>query len=110
MSIREIKRRLITLYYKLFYNIDVGFGRANVNSTIYPATGKGKYVSVYQKGKIIQIIDESKEFGEIRIIPTQYNHGIFIEKWENNELIYRTHLNIEQLGSRRIYMSNVEGL
>lgn len=105
---KKLKRKLVRLYYKLFHNINVGSGIVNVNSTIYPATGKGKYVSVYQKGKVIQIIDETKEFGEIRIIPTKYNHGIFIEKWENDELKYRTHLTIEQLASKRIYMGHVE--
>lgn len=106
--IKRLKLKLITLYYKLFYNLNVGISRKNPHTTIYPATGKGQFVSVYQKGKIIQIIDERKEIDEIRIIPTNYNHGIFIEKWRKNELIYRNHLDIEQLGSKRIYMGHIE--
>ncbi len=107
--IKKLKLRLITLYYKLIHNLNVGLLSSN-NATIYPATGKGKFVSVYQKGKIIQIINEDKDldYNEIRIIPTKYNHGISIEKWKGDELIYRTHLNIEQLGSRQVYMGHVE--
>lgn len=107
--IKKYKLKLITSYYKLIYNLNVGYV-TRVHATTYPATGKGKYVSVYQKGKIIQILNESKDldYSEIRIIPTKYNHGIFIEKWKGNELVYRTSLDIEQLGSRQVYMGHVE--
>ena len=48
------------------------------NGTMIPVTGKGKYVSVFTKGQIIQIKHESGyehlEFDEIRIIPYKDNH------------------------------------
>lgn len=109
LNTNKIILKLITLYYKLFFNLNVGFfSGKNPHISTYPATGKGKFLSIYQKGKVIQIIDENKELGEIRIIPTIFNGGIFIERWKDNKLIYRNHLDFNQLCSKQIYMGHIE--
>ena len=99
------KYDLQLMYYKVFYN----FNRGD-QGMMLPKTGKGKFVSVYSKGKIIQIIDERGKSDEIRIIPYQPNHGIMVEQWKNGKLCCRNLLDIEQLQKSVIFASNVEQL
>jgi len=95
------------LYYKLRYGWKMG-----LNATMLPSTGKGKYVSVYRKGDIIQIVDEQGglEYDEVRLIPFQPNHGIMVERWKDGRLNGRNHLDIRQLSKNIIFASNVEEL
>ncbi len=99
--IRDYKR----WYYKTFHKFNMGG-----DGTLIPDTGKGKYVSVYRKGDIIQIIDESGEYDEIRIIPYQPNHGVMVECIKNGNVSWRRHLNIQQLNKDIIFASNIEQL
>ena len=92
-------------YYSSVYKFNMG-----ANGTMMPDTGKGKYVSVYRKGDIIQIIDESGKNDEIRIIPYQPNHGIMVERLKNGKLCERNLLDIEQLNKNIIFASNIEKL
>jgi|ERR1035437_4608557 hypothetical protein len=100
------KQDLQRFYYKTIYK----FNMNSFNGTMLPKTGKGKYVSVYCKGDIIQIIDERGENNEIRIIPYQPNHGIMIESLKNGKLVWRNLLDITQLNNHLIYYSNIETL
>lgn len=101
-----IKQDMQRWYYSIIY----GWNTGGLNGTHLPLTGKGKYVSVYSKGKIIQIIDESAEYDEIRIIPYQPNHGVLVETIKNNKVSSRTILGICQLNKNIIYASNIESL
>ena len=87
-----LKQDYKKLFYKILYGWKMGF-----NYTFITNTGKGKYVSVYRKGDIIQILDEERVHNEVRIIPYQPNHGVMIEIWKNDKLISRNNLDIEQL-------------
>ena len=81
--------------------------------TMLPSTGKGKFVSVFTKGQIIQIKHESGyelEYDEIRIIPYQPNHGVMVERWTNGKMRDRYHLDISQFNKEIIFASNVEQL
>jgi len=100
-----IKNDIARLYYKLRWGWTMG-----LDSTLIPSTGKGKYVSVYLKGKVIQIIDEEGRYDEIRLVPYQYNHGIMVERWKNGKLFSRNHMDIEQFNNDIIFASNVEQL
>ena len=102
----RLRYRFKVIYYKLLYGFDMRVGVPS--STMIPQTGKGKFVSVYQKGKIIQIIDESGQHGEIRIIPFQPNHGIMVERWRDGKPYCRWHMDIEQLQKDAIYRSNLK--
>jgi len=93
----KIDRKVTTFYYRLFHKIDVGPLKENV--TIFPSTGKGKFVSVYLKGEIIQIIDETGKLDEIRVLPIQYNHGIMIEKLKHGKVKSRILLDNEDLNN-----------
>lgn len=101
-------------YYRTFFNFKMG----GFDGTMMPQTGKGDYVSVYMKGKIIQIVQEKRDMelsgkykNEIRIIPCQYNHGVMVESINPDGTIHwRNHLSIEQLNKGLIYASNVEQL
>lgn len=105
-----LKQDYKRLFYKLFYGWEVG----GFNGTMIPDTGKGKFVSVYRKGDIIQIKHESGyeflEYDEIRIIPYQPNHGVMVEFWKNGKMHGRTHLDIQQFNKQIIYASNIEAL
>lgn len=103
---KRVRYNLNKRYYKLRYGFTMGMGMPG--GTMMPQTGKGKFVSVYQKGKIIQIIDESGEHGEIRIIPFQPNHGVMVERWRDGKPYCRWHMDIEQLQKDAIYRANVE--
>lgn len=80
------------------------------DGTMIPNTGKGKFVSVYTKGQIIQIIDERNENDEIRIIPYQPNHGVMVEKIRDGKVRGRCHLDIEMLNNSILYSSNLKQL
>ena len=99
------KTDIIILFYKLRYGFKVG-----KYDTLMPETGKGKYVSVYRKGDIIQIIDETGKNNEIRIIPYQPNHGVMIEVLKNGKIYSRNTLDIEQLNKSIIYHTEIEKL
>ena len=105
---KRVRYSLNRKYYKLRHGFTMGM--CVQGGTMMPETGKGKYVSVYQKGKIIQIIDESGKHGEIRIIPFQPNHGVMVERWRDGKPYGRNHLDIQQLQKGIIYASNVEKL
>ena len=104
-----LRSDFLTWYYKIRYGWEMG-----LDGTLIPKTGKGKYVSVFTKGKVIQIKHESGyndlEGVEIRIIPYKGNHGIMVEKWKNGKLHGRNLLDIEQLNKDIIFASNVEQL
>lgn len=99
---------------RLFYNIAYGFKMRGVGATLLPKTGKGKFVSVYTKGQIIQIKSEEGytdvPYDEIRIIPCQYNHGIMVERFKENKLKDRNLLSMQQFSKDIIFASNVEQL
>lgn len=106
------KRDLKKLYYSKIHKFNMdGFG-----GTMIPSTGKGKYVSVYTKGQIIQIVNEpgNEKLGcfhnEIRIIPCKDNHGVMIEQIKDGKMLNRNHLDIAQLNKNIIFASNVEQL
>lgn len=88
-------------YKKLFYKTLYGWNMDAFGGTMIPDTGKGKYVSVYRKGDIIQIIDEEGVYDEVRIIPYQPNHGVMVELLKENKVIIRYQLDIEQLNKHK---------
>lgn len=104
--VRDIKK----LYYSKIY----GFNMGAFQGTMIPTTGKGKYVSVYSKGQIIQIKHESGykwlEYDEIRLIPCKENHGIFVERFKNGKMIDRSTMDLRQFNKDIIFASNVEQL
>ena len=97
-----------------YYSKIHGFNMGSFNGTITPTTGKGKYVSVYSKGEIIQIKHESGyehlEYDEIRIIPCKENHGVMIERFKKGKMCDRNHLGLRQFNKSIIFASNVEEL
>jgi hypothetical protein len=105
-----IKQDIARFYYKHVH----GFNMDGMNGTMLPKTGKGKYVSVYTKGQIIQIKHESGyghlEYDEIRIIPCQYNHGVMIERFKNGVMHGRSSLDLNQFNKDVIFASNIERL
>lgn len=105
-----LKRDLRSWYYSKIH----GFNMDGFDGTLIPSTGKGKYVSVYSKGQIIQIKHESGyehlEFDEIRIIPYKDNHGVMIERLKNGKLRDRNSLDIVQFNKGIIFATNVERL
>ncbi len=83
-------------WYRIRYRVPVrGLGAGS--STMAPKLGRGKYVSVIQRGPFTDIRDERT--GElIRLIPYQPNHGIMVEFWPNpDRLEWRTHADFEIL-------------
>ncbi len=101
-------------YKRLFYKLLYGWKIGAFDGTMIPDTGRGKYVSVYCKGDIIQIKHESGyddlQFDEIRIIPYQPNHGVMVERWKDGKMKDRHHLDITQLNKNLIFASNIEAL
>lgn len=97
-----------------YYSVFFGFKMGALNGTMLPSTGKGKFVSVYSKGSIIQIKHENGyehlEFDEIRIIPYKENHGIMIERFKNGRMFDRRHMDLKQLNKSIIFASNIEQL
>jgi hypothetical protein len=89
-------------YYRVVHKI-----HANVDGTMLPNIGKGKYVSIYRKGDYIDIVNES-DGNFIRMIPYQPNHGYMVEFWRNNRLASRTHLDYQSLV--KIAEGYVEGI
>lgn len=101
-------------YKRLFYKYFYGWNMGAFDGTMIPDTGKGKYVSVYRKGDIIQIKHESGyddlQFDEIRIIPYQPNHGVMVERWKDGKMKDRQHMDIQQFNKNIIFASNIEAL
>jgi hypothetical protein len=97
-----------------YYSKIHGFKMGSFDGTMIPSTGKGKYVSVYSKGEIIQIKHESGydhlEYDEIRIIPCQENHGVMVERFKKGKMCDRNHMDLEQFNKGIIFASNVEQL
>ena len=65
---------------KLWYRI-IGVPIAHL-----PKKDKGKYVNVITSGPMIRMLPTNKQEYEVRLIPYQPNHGIFVEIWENGEV------------------------
>lgn len=99
---------------RLYYSKIHGFNMDGFDGTLLPTTGKGKFVSVYSKGQIIQIKHESGyehlEYDEIRIIPYKENHGVMVEKFKDGKLHGRDILDLNQFNKSIIFASNVERL
>ena len=99
---------------KWYYSIIHGFKMNSLNGTMLPSTGKGKFVSVYLKGEIIQIKHENGydnlEYDEIRIIPSQENHGVYIERLKKDKMCDRHMLDLGQFNKKYFFASNVEQL
>jgi hypothetical protein len=76
---REIRFRWLALrrsWYHRRYGIRIEYGGRN--GTMMPKLGRGKYVSVRQRGPFLDIRDERT--GEvIRLVPYQPNHGVMVE-------------------------------
>lgn len=85
------KQDISRMYYKYVHHFNVDLW----NGTMMPDCGKGKFVSVYVKGEIIEIIDETKKYDTIRIIPYQPNHGVMIERIKDGKMIGRNRLSID---------------
>lgn len=66
------------LWYRLFYGV-----RCDSYGSYMADMGKGKFVDVLRNGPYIEITSHRKvplsEPGTIRIVPCQYNHGVWIE-------------------------------
>ena len=84
-------------WYKLRWGIDM----EPFKGSLLPEFGKGRFVSVYKKGGIIDIVGESADYKGhmIRLIPVQYNHGLMVEVWENGQMVRRTHADINMLAA-----------
>jgi hypothetical protein len=99
---------------KWYYSKIHRFNMGGFNGTMIPTTGKGKFISVYSKGKIIQIKHESGyehlEYDEIRIIPCKENHGVMVERFKNGKMCERNHMDLNQFNKSIIFASNVEQL
>jgi hypothetical protein len=108
--INWLKRDFKKFYYLFIYDFKMG----GFNGTMIPTTGKGKFVSTYCKGSIIQIKRESRyedlKYDEVRLIPCKENHGIMVERFTNGKLIDRKHLDLIQFNKNIIFASNVEEL
>ena len=86
------KQDLKRLYYKIRYNLYIGFG----NGSTLPRCGKGLFVDVIKKGEIIDIVSHNDipniKRGTIRLIPYQPNHGVMVEFInEDGHIQGRTH-------------------
>jgi len=99
---------------KWYYSTVHKFNMSSLNGTMIPTTGKGKFISVYSKGEIIQIKHESGyehlEYDEIRIIPCKENHGVMVERFKNGKMRERNHMDLNQFNKDIIFASNVEQL
>jgi hypothetical protein len=97
------KQRIKRWFYKTFHNIDMkGFG-----GSMLPKLGKGKFVSVYRKKDIIDIVsEENNKF--IRLIPYQPNHGLMVEYWVDGRMRWRNHLDLNMLSRNSLYGNIVE--
>ena len=97
-----IKKDFKKWYYKLRYDITLHM----LDGSMVPETGKGKFVSVYTKGQIIQIKQEKLDseilYDEVRIIPCQYNHGIMVERLINGDIVERFHITLEDFNKNII--------
>ena len=108
------KKWLIRDFKKYYYFVFYRFKMGGISGTMIPSTGKGKFVSTYCKGSIIQIKNENGyehlEYDEIRIIPCKENHGVMIERFKNGKMWDRHHLDLVQFNKNIIFASNVEQL
>jgi hypothetical protein len=116
LSLRRFwKAWIISDFKRLYYSKIHKFNMDGLNGgTMIPKTGKGKFVSVFTKGQIIQIKHESGykelEFDEIRIIPYKENHGVMVERLANGKMVDRNLLDINQFNKSIIFASNIEQL
>jgi len=85
-----------------------GFNMEGLNGTMLPSTGKGKYVSVYVKGKLTQMINE-KTGEQILLIPYQSNHGVMVEYWKDGKMYGRSHMDIEMFKKIHLGGQEVDG-
>ena len=93
------KRDLKRWYYSKIH----GFNMDGFNGTMIPTTGKGKFISVYSKGRIIQIKHEN---GYEHL---EY-HGVMVERFKNGKMCDRNHVDLNQFNKGIIFASNVEQL
>lgn len=85
----SILRRIKIKWYKLRYNIIIRH-----DESMLPSLGKGKYISVLQKGNFLDITDSSStEF--IRLIPYKPNHGIMVEFHKNGKVNLRASMDLK---------------
>jgi hypothetical protein len=101
-------------YYKWVHSIDT----APFTGSLLPELGSGKYVSVFRRGSYIDIVSHQDTplapMGLIRLVPTQYNHGVMVEFWEeyqgedggvNSYLRWRTPCQYEHFFSMMAHVS-----
>ena len=105
-----LKNDIKRLYYSKIHKFNMG----EFKGTMIPNTGKGKFVSVFTKGQIIQIKNENGyehlKYDEIRIIPCQYNHGVMIERFKNGKMHDRFSMDLVQFNKDIIFARNIEQL
>lgn len=94
------KWKVCKWWYKFFYNVSIG----DIDGSMFPALGKGEFVSVLRNGPYFEITSHGSSpdinNGMIRIIPFQPNHGIMIEFVHSDGKIgNRTHLDYNKLAS-----------
>jgi len=84
-------RDITIAYYNIRYGMKLGG-----NFTCIPTLGKGKYVSVYRSGDIVDVVSETKD-EMFRWIPYQENHGFMVEHWIDGKMNSRLHFGIEDM-------------
>ena len=92
MSIRSLWRKIKSTWYEMRWGIKTG----SYDDSMLPDLGKGKFVSVEQKGAYIDITSHCDypqvSKGMIRLIPYQPNHGVMVEFHdERGKIRWRTH-------------------
>lgn len=98
------KLRLRWQWYALkrwWYKTRWGINMEPFSGSMLPDFGKGKFVSVYKKGGIIDVVGEYKDYAGhmIRLIPYQPNHGLMIEVWVDGHMRCRHHCDINMLAA-----------
>ena len=95
---KRFKRKVRVWWYRSWHGISV-----NINGSMLPSLGTGKFVSVKRKGDYIDIIQHKSSIvdvpvGTIRLIPVDFNHGLMVEWWDKDEKLHgRTHLSYGHL-------------
>jgi hypothetical protein len=101
----SVKRKIGRFVYSKIYGFNMEGPERWIGGTMLPATGPGKFVSVYVKGKLTQIVNE--ETGEqIILIPVQYNHGVMVEYWKDGKMYGRSHIDFEMF--KKIHLGGQE--
>jgi hypothetical protein len=87
---------------KLWYLWRFGIYLDGSLGTMFPVYGKGDFISVHRKGDFIDIVSHEKhaeiQRGTLRLVPCQFNHGIMVEYWdEDNYKIWRSLLTYNKI-------------